>query len=69
MFYFVGLVFWKCGSRKIYVVRVISNSWVFLKRLVKLKVKVNCILYYDIFDDSDEDFIFKRFRGVNYGDI
>lgn len=68
MFYFAGLAFWKCGSRKLYAVRVISNSRASLKRSAKSKAKANCISYYDISDDSDEDFIPKRSRGVNHGD-
>lgn len=69
MFYFAGLAFWKCGSRKVYAVRVISNSRASFKRSAKSKAKANCISYYDISDDSDEDFTPKRSRGVNHGDI
>ena len=69
MFYFAGLAFWKCGSRKIYAVRVISNTRAPLKRSAKSKAKANCISYYDISDNSDEEFTPKRSRGVNHGDI
>ena len=69
MFYFAGLPFWKCGSRKIYAVRVIRNSQASLKRSAKSKAKANCVSYCDISDDSDEDFTPKRSRGVNHGDI
>ena len=69
MFYLAGLAFWKCGKRKIYAVRVISNTRAPLKRSAKSKAKANCISYYDISDNSNEEFITKRSRSVNYGDI
>ena len=69
MLYFAGLAFWKCGSRKIYAVRVISNTRAPLKRSAKSKAKANCTSYYDISDNSDEEFTPKRSRGVNHGDI
>ena len=67
--FFAGLAFWKCGSRRIYAVRVISNTRAPLKRSAKSKAKATFASCYDISDDSDEDFTPKRSRGVNHGDI
>lgn len=63
------MAFWKCGSRKIYAVRVISNIRVPLKRSAKSKAKANYTSCYDISDDSDEDFTPKKSTGVYHGDI
>ena len=65
--FFVGLSFWKCGSRKIYAVRVTTH--VPLKRSAKSKAKASYSSCYDISDDSDEDFTPKKTRGDNHGDI
>ena len=65
--FFVGLSFWKCGSRKIYAVRVTTH--VPLKGSAKSKAKASYSSCYDISDDSDEDFTPKKTRGDNHGDI
>ena len=65
--FFVGLSFWKCGSRKIYAVRVTTH--VPLKGSAKSKAKASYSSCYDISDDSDEDFTPKKTRGGNHGDI
>ena len=67
--FFAGLALWKCGSRKICAVGVISNTRASLKRSAKSKAKATSISYYDISDDSDEDFTPNKSRGVNHGDI
>ena len=65
--FFVRLSFWKCGSRKIYAVRVTTH--VPLKRSAKSKAKASYSSCYDISDDSDEDFTPKKTRGDSHGDI
>lgn len=68
-FFFAALAFWKCGSRRIYAVRVISNTRAPLKKSAKSKAKATSTSCYDISGDSDEDITPKRSRGVNHGDI
>ena len=63
MAFFSGFAFWKCGSRKVYAVRLSSSTRA--KRTAKSKAKAALSSVFDVSDDSEEDFMIpsKKSRG------